>query len=506
MTPRAARSLLAAAALTLASGASPTPVESQELPEHEHERHDLRPDPPPTVRQRPAVDPSGRPAETLTVGPGADFATIGSALDASVDGDTILVRAGTYRERLSVRSAISLRGEEGAVVEGGGTGSVVTVEAPAEITGLTIRGSGSNQSREDSGILVLGADSVRIEGNRLEDVLFGIYVKQSSHPFLSRNVIIGKDLPLPRRGDGIRLWYCQGGQVTDNRIERARDLVIWFSSGLEVRRNRVSDGRYGLHYMYSNHNVFSENVFRRNDVGAFLMYSAHIELRDNRFLEATGASGMGLGLKDAGDIVAEHNAFVGNAVGMFLDNSPNEVGSRNRFLGNFVAWNGTGVALLPSVRENEFRDNTFLRNGTPVMVSGGGDALANSWRGNYWSEYAGFDSNGDGVGDTEFRHERLSDDVFSRHPELRLFSHSPAVATLEVLSAVFPLLRPRPVVIDSSPAIEPLHEAMELDDPAPTTEGGPRHHRRRDAGVLWAASAAAALAMIRITGSRGKVA
>ena len=60
MTPRAARSLLAAAALTLASGASPTPVESQELPEHEHERHDLRPDPPPTVRQRPAVDPSGR--------------------------------------------------------------------------------------------------------------------------------------------------------------------------------------------------------------------------------------------------------------------------------------------------------------------------------------------------------------------------------------------------------------------------------------------------------------
>lgn len=486
----------------LLCGASTTVGLSQEPPSHEHEHAAMKAElPPGPTRRQASSRPSERPPATLTVGPGTGLPTIGSALAQSVDGDTIRVREGVYREHLTIRRAVVLRGEPGAVVDGGGRGTVVTVEAPAEVTGLTIRGSGANQSREDSGILVDAADSVKIGNNRLADVLFGIYVKQSAGPRIHGNVINGKDLPIPRRGDGVRLWYCHGGEVTDNQIARARDLVIWFSNGLEVRRNQVSDGRYGLHYMYSDHNVFSGNVFRRNDVGAFIMYSSHIEFRDNRFLEATGSSGMGLGLKDADDIVAENNAFVGNAVGVFLDNSPNKLGSRNRFLHNFLAWNATGVVLLPSVRDNEFRGNVFLRNGTPVAVSGGGDALANSWHGNHWSEYAGFDSNADGIGDTEYRHERLSDDIFSRRPELRLFAHSPAVAALEMLAAVFPLLRPQPVVIDSAPLTEPPSAAMAMAGGEAATAAAPSE-RRGAAGMFWAMSAAAALVMIRITGTR----
>ncbi|NIR43781.1 MAG: nitrous oxide reductase family maturation protein NosD, partial [Gemmatimonadetes bacterium] len=65
------------------------------------------------------------------------------------------------------------------------------------------------------------------------------------------------------------------------------------------RSNLVTDGRYGLHYMYSSDNLFERNEFARNDVAAFIMYSSDIVLRRNVFAQASGHSGFGIGLKDA---------------------------------------------------------------------------------------------------------------------------------------------------------------------------------------------------------------
>jgi len=389
----------------------------------------------------------------LEVGEGRPYRTISAALAAARSGDTVWVRAGVYREHPVISTSVTLLGDPGAVIDGGGEGVVLTVRASSTIRGLTLRGSGHFLSREDAGILVLEADDVRIEGNRLTDVLFGIYVKQSRAPLILANSIEGKDLPLPRRGDGIRLWYCRGGRIADNRIRRTRDVVIWFSNGLVVRGNRITDARYSLHYMYSNHNMFEENRFVGNRVGGFIMYSSGVRFRNNVFAEAAGATGMGLGIKDSDEIRAEGNVFVRNTIGLFLDNSPSRRGVTNRFEGNTFALNDVGVELLPSVHDNFFRANTLVDNRIPVLVSGGGDALANRWSGNYWSEYVGFDANEDGIGDTPFVHSRLADDLIARHQALRLYALSPAMATLDVIGRMFPLLAPRPVVVDSAPRI-----------------------------------------------------
>ena len=392
---------------------------------------------------------------TLVVGEPAGFASVQAALDAAHPGDTVVVRPGIYRERPIIRSPVVLRGEPGAILDGEGDGVVLTVMATARISGLTLRGSGRDLVREHAGVMVLEADDVVIEDLVLEDVLFGIYAKQSARPLIRRNQVEGKPLPMGERGDGIRLWYCQGGEIVGNTLTRTRDLVIWFSSNLEVRGNVVRDSRYGVHYMYSDHNRFEDNQFRNNHVGAFIMYSSDIEFRGNLFLEGYGASGVGLGLKDADDIRAIENAFVGNAAGVTLDNSPTSVGVVNVFRGNLVAYNDIGISLLPSVHSNEFSGNSFVENTTPVSVSGGGDALENAWRHNDWSGYAGFDEDGDEVGDTPYRHERVADALFARHPELRWLVLSPAAGALDLLGRLFPLLEPRPVVIDSAPALAP---------------------------------------------------
>ncbi len=389
----------------------------------------------------------------LAVGPSGPYARVADALAAARAGDTVRVAPGVYHERVTIDRPVVLWGEPGAVLTGDGRGTVILVRARATIRGFAIRGTGADQSREDSGILAVGVDSLVVENNRFQDVLFGIYLKQSHAPVIRGNDIEGKDLPPPRRGDGIRLWYSSGGLIADNRVRRARDVVIWFSDHTTARGNHVSDGRYGLHFMYSHHNRFDDNVFAGNEVGAFVMYSGDLSFRHNVFAEARGAGGRGLGFKDADSIVAEGNILVKNAVGISLDNSPHLEGATNEFRDNLVAYNDVGVSLLPSVRGNRFHDNQFVDNVQPVSVSGGGTALANGWACNYWSEYAGFDANGDGVGDTPFIFDRLSDDLLARHRELQLFSASLAVTALNTLSRVLPLLGPQPLVVDSLPRL-----------------------------------------------------
>jgi nitrous oxidase accessory protein len=389
---------------------------------------------------------------TLVVGPGA-YPTIGAALRVAVPGDTVHVAPGLYREHLVIGQAAALIGEPGAVVDGEGSGTVIAVRAPASIRGFTIRGSGSDQSREDSGILVQHADGVAIEDNAFEDVLFGVYLKEADRAVIRGNTITGKDLSMGLRGDGIRLWYSHDVLVADNRLTRVRDLVIWFSNGTAVTGNEVTNSRYGLHFMYSRHNTFEENRFTENDIGAFIMYSADITFRRNLFADARGVLGRGLGFKDSDSIVAESNVFVRNSIGVSIDNSPHAVGVVNVFRGNTVAFNDVGIQVLPSVRDNVFEANDFRDNVAPVAVSGGGSALRNTWRRNYWSDYAGFDANDDGLGDTPYVHERLSDDLLARHDALAVFRLSLAAQALDVLSRVFPLLKPQPVVVDSAPRL-----------------------------------------------------
>ncbi len=391
-------------------------------------------------------------AAVLTVG-GSGFPSVTAAIASAQPGDTIVVLPGVYAERPIVDKPLVILGQAGAVIDGNGEGAILRVHHRSVIRGLTLRRTGANQSREDAGIIVEAASGSTLESNILEDVLFGIYVKQSDSVIIRDNRIIGKDLPHALRGDGIKLWYSHYGAIDDNTVERSRDVVIWFSNGTSVRRNRIHASRYGLHYMYSHHNDFEANEFVDNSVGAFIMYSTDITFRGNLFAQARGTAGRGLGFKDAERITAIGNTLVKNAIGVSFDNSPYSMGQTNTFRDNVIAYNDVGIYMLPSVERNEFSANTFLDNVVPIRISGGGTATRNRWRENYWSEYAGFDTNRDGVGDLPFVFERLSDDLLAKHEALQLFQMSPAVTALNALSRVLPLLQPEPLVVDSIPAL-----------------------------------------------------
>ncbi|MFH0945250.1 MAG: nitrous oxide reductase family maturation protein NosD [Planctomycetota bacterium] len=418
----------------------------------------------------------------LTGTVGAREFDLQAAIDAAAPGDIVRVPAGVHHGHFVVRRAITLQGAAGAIVDGGGDGDVLRIEVGGvTVRGLTIRGTGTSLDRENAAITVL-AGPVTLEENVLEDVLFGIYLKQSPGSIIRNNRIGGKDLDVARRGDGIRLWYSPDSLVEGNTVLGSRDVVMWFSSGVRLLNNHVSSGRYGLHFMYSNGNWLEGNLLEDNSVGSFLMYSKDLTVKGNTLRNNRGPSGYGVGLKDMDGVDMQDNLFVGNRVGLFLDSSPGSVRVQHFITKNVFAYNDIGVSFLPSVKRNHFSDNTFLDNLEQIAVLGGGSFLGNEFTvdgvGNFWSDYRGYDLDGDGIGDVPYRSESLFENLMDRTPELRLFLFSPAQQAIEAAANAFPIMRPRVKLIDEAP----LMASREVNAPLPPEP--PRSKMVLAAGLL----------------------
>jgi len=212
-----------------------------------------------------------------------------------------------------------------------------------------------------------------------------------------------------------------------------------------------------------------DNRLEGNSVGAFLMYSNHSEFRRNRIVSCRGPSGFGLGLKDNDALVAEENEFAGNRIGIYVDNSPNSIDSYCIIRRNLLAYNDIGIAFLPAVKRNDVSSNAFVDNLEQVGVIGPGDFHGNAFtvdgRGNYWSDYRGYDLDGDGVGDLPYRAESLFENLMDRHPELRLFQFSPVQQAVDLAVRAFPVVRPRPKLTDTAPLMEPLRARSPAGQP-----------------------------------------
>lgn len=395
------------------------------------------------------------------VTPQGEFESLTEALAQAEAGDTVEVYGGIYEGPLLLEKPVELVGYDWPVIDGGGRGTVVKLVAPdITIRGFVIRDSGDSLAEENSGIAV-EAPGALLEGNRLEDTLFGIYLREANNSTIRDNNISSKDLPVPRRGDPIRVWYSNDVLIEDNLVKKGRDVVLWYSERLTVRDNEVSDGRYGLHFMYCDDAIIENNLLTGNSVGTFLMYSRRLNLLNNTIAHNRGPSGFGVGLKDMDDAIIENNLFLDNRIGAHLDNSPREVNSIGRFDGNVFAFNDVGVNLMPSVRRNQFVINSFVENEEQVAIAGrGGRSSDNAWtidgQGNYWSDYVGYDGDADGLGDVPYKAERLFENLMDQNSSLRLFLYSPAEQAVDFAARAIPFVKPQPKMTDEAPLMEPV--------------------------------------------------
>ncbi len=379
-------------------------------------------------------------------------------IDSTEPGATLELAPGTYAGGVTIERPITIRGVDWPIVDAGGNGSVFTVTSrDVAIEGLVITNTGISLDRENAGVSSDASPGLTIRGNRFEDVLFGMFLRTSPGAQVIDNIVGAKALEPGRRGDGIRLWESPDSLVQGNTVIGGRDTVLWFSNGVRVLDNHVAEGRYGLHFMYSDDVVVERNRLERNSVGMFLMYSKDLVLRDNVLAENNGPSGYGAGLKDVDGVVATGNRFIGNRAGLYLDNSPWSYDRHQTFENNLFAYNDVGVLFQPSVKRNHFTGNAFVDNGEQVGITGTGQFSGNTWTtagvGNYWSDFAGYDANGDGIGDVSYLLDDLYSELTDDHPALQFFAETPAARAVDLAARMFPVFRPRPKVEDTAPLV-----------------------------------------------------
>lgn len=394
-----------------------------------------------------------------------DSESLQARIDAAAPGSELLLAEGVYRGGIVIDKPLTLRGEPGAILDAEGEGDVIRVTSPdVRLEGLTLRNSGFNLTDMNAGVHgERDAHRIHIEATEMENVAFGVWLWHLEAPTVIGNRIRGNtEVRSQDRGDAIRLYNITGGLIADNDVRDSRDAIyVDTSRDLEFRGNRLRDSRFGIHYMFTHGGRIVDNHTSGTRAGYALMMSRDLEVVNNR-AERDHNYGILMNYVNYSTIAgndirgitawhgpggSEHGVTLGaEGKALFIYNS-----QANEIHHNRMADSEIGIHLTAGSENNRLHANAFLNNRQQVMyVATRTQEWSVDGRGNYWSDYLGWDLDGDGVGDTAYEPNDAVDRLLWRFPSARLLMSSPAVVALRWVQRQFPIFRAQGVR-DSAP-------------------------------------------------------
>ncbi len=375
-------------------------------------------------------------------------------LDTALPGARIRLPAGIYQGPAVISKPLTLEGDGQVIVDAGGHGTVLTIQADGvTLRGLTLRASGNSHDQLDSGLMAEGKNLL-IENNVIEDVLFGISLHKTGDSVVRGNRIRSRAVDPADRGDGLRLWYSSHNRIENNDIAQIRDVTVTNSPHNRFSGNTIRDSRRAFNFLFAHRSLVDRNHLEQNSTGIIALNSDGLTIRNNRILHAMDASGAGIALKETSAALVIGNEIVHCAHGIMADSPMNPL-NRIVFIDNYVAHNITGVYFYGAKGGHIAIGNTFRSNLWPVTIIGDGDPLDDTWLGNYWDGYEGFDQDGDGFGDRPYELLAYADRIWLETPAARFFRNSPVLELLDFLERLAPFSAPALILRDSAPRMKP---------------------------------------------------
>ncbi|TMM48009.1 nitrous oxide reductase family maturation protein NosD [Colwellia ponticola] len=387
-------------------------------------------------------------------------------LDNSQNGDVITLTTGTYLGNFIISKQISLRGAKGetAIIDAQGKGhALVLKNSHITIANLTIVNWGDDLTEQNSGIYSHEkinnelATHLLIKNNKLSGDGFGIWLNHVTNAEISGNTVSGNTkLRSADRGNGIQVANVTHSHVFNNETYNTRDGIYVISSQNNlIEQNTMHHLRYGVHYMYSYDNTVKNNTAYNTRAGFALMSSRRLTITGNT---TTNSQDYGFlmnfitqstfSYNHVKDVWTKpENKVLGrDGKGLFIYNS-----GYNIIKHNSIDTAEIGIHLTAGSENVEIFGNSFINNPTQVKyVSNKKQEWSKEGKGNYWSNYLGWDMDNNGIGDTIFEPNDGIDKLVWQYPEMKMIMDSPAILILRWVQRQFPVLKP-PGVKDSFP-------------------------------------------------------
>lgn len=392
-------------------------------------------------------------AFSLQVGASRHLKNVTEAIAAAKENDTIYVEAGIYHEHnLVISKPVVLIGRGLPTLDGEHKYENVSIKADnVTIKGFRICNSGISSIVDYAGIKICNRRNVCIMNNSFENCFFGIYAQNAIKCTISYNALTAHQVQEQQSGNGIHCWKSDSMQIIGNKISGHRDGIYFeFVTNSLIWKNTSSGNlRYGLHFMFSNSDTYTANIFEHNGAGVAVMFSSHVRMYHNYFKENWGDAAYGILLKEISDSYAEGNKFENNTCGIYMEGA-----SRIEMYKNSFKENGYALKIQASCMDITLRHNNFIGNTFDVATNG--SLVLNKFENNYWDKYEGYDIDRNKIGDVPYRPVSMYSMIVEKYPVAMVLFHSLITTLLDKSEKILPSITPADL-IDNQPLMKPFH-------------------------------------------------
>ena len=321
-------------------------------------------------------------------GPG-NFTKIQTAINHTIDGDTVFVYSGNYHENIIVNKSINIIGEDNRTtsIYGGGKKSVVNLTKDfVKINGFSISYSG--QEKEDAAIL-LTSNYSQLSNNIIFDNYIGILLKNSSNNFLLNNIVKNNYYGI------IIDLSSKNNSINDNTISNNKDGIDIGSNcnNTRILNNNISYNEYdGIWITSSHNNTIIDNVFINNFRGLYLYDKTNYNRIKNNLFFCDGLVVRNsfknniLNNKVNGKPIVhfenQSNKLIDEDCGQIIVVNCDNISIKNQTISNVYLALVLVEANFCRISENQFFNNI---NGLNLYNSGNNEIMQNTFNQNTWN-------------------------------------------------------------------------------------------------------------------------
>lgn len=369
----------------------------------------------------------------------ANSHSLQSAIDVASAGDSLDVQSGVYKEQnILVNKKLTLRGIGYPVLEGQNKGQILVVTHDSVvISGFQIQNTGRSSMTDMAAIRLQNVSHAYVSNNKLFNNTYGIYLQNSHSCTIKNNVIHADAKDELNSGNGIHAWKSTFLLIASNDIRGHRDGIYFeFVTDSKISGNVSSKNvRYGLHFMFSHRDTYTSNRFVDNGSGVAVMYSKFVDMQHNTFRHNWGDAAYAILLKEISDSKIEHNLFIKNTVGIYMEGT-----SRIEVKYNEFKENGWAMRVQASCDGNTFEKNNFMSNSFDVATNG--TMMLNIFNQNYWDKYDGYDLDRNKVGDVPYYPVSMYSVVTERIPSAMILYRSFLTDIMNQVEKLLPSVTP----------------------------------------------------------------